>query len=188
MADQPVLTSIENAVATVTLNRPGLHNAFDDATIAELTARLRSIGGDPAVRAVVLRGAGKSFCAGADLAWMRRMADYGREENLADATALAELMRVLDKLPRPTVAVVHGAAYGGGVGLVACCDIAVATSGARFCLSEGKLGFDPELGNVLIIQENDTGCEMLMGICSDPDDNWLVRGTDMPLRGFSGQA
>ena len=143
MADKPVLTSIDNGVATVTLNRPKLHNAFDDAMIAALTDAIKALGSDPAVRVVVLRGAGKSFCAGGDLAWMRRMAGYGREENLADARALSELMHVLDTLPRPTIAVVHGAAYGGGVGLVACCDIAVATMGARFCLSEVKLGLIP---------------------------------------------
>ncbi len=143
MSDQPVLTSVENGVATVTLNRPKLHNAFDDAMIAELTAALRTLGADPSARCVVLRGAGKSFCAGGDLAWMRRMAGYGHDENLADAKALAELMHVLDRLPRPTIALAHGAVYGGGVGLVACCDIAVAMSGARFCLSEVKLGLIP---------------------------------------------
>lgn len=142
-AEPPVLTEIDRGLATVTLNRPKLHNAFDDGMIAELTAVLRVLGADPAVRCVLLRGAGKSFCAGADLTWMRRMAGYSREENLSDAKALAELMGVLDGLPRPTVALVHGAAYGGGVGLVACCDIAVATSGTRFCLSEVKLGLIP---------------------------------------------
>ena len=143
MTDQPVLTLIEEGVATVTLNRPKLHNAFDDAMIAALTAALRNLGDDASVRVVVLRGAGKSFCAGGDLGWMRRMAGYSHEENLADARALSELMHVLDTLPRPTIAMVHGAAYGGGVGLVACCDIAVATMGARFCLSEVKLGLIP---------------------------------------------
>ncbi len=144
MAAEPsVLTEIDRGLATVTLNRPKLHNAFDDGMIAELTAVLRALGADPAVRCVVLRGAGKSFCAGGDLGWMRRMAGYSHAENLADARALAELMHVLDTLPRPTVAVVHGAAYGGGVGLLACCDIAVATMGARFCLSEVKLGLIP---------------------------------------------
>lgn len=143
MADQPILTSIDGGVASVTLNRPKVHNAFDDAMIAELTGVFRELAGDPAVRCVVLRGAGKSFCAGADLAWMRRMAGYGRDENLADAKALADLMQTLDALPRPTVALVHGPAFGGGVGLVACCDIAVASAAARFCLSEVRLGLIP---------------------------------------------
>ena len=143
MIEPPILTSVEDGVATVTLNRPRLHNAFDDGMIAALTETLSALGDDPVVRVVVLRGAGKSFCAGGDLGWMRRMAGYGREENLADARALAALMQVLDALPRPTVAIVQGAAYGGGVGLVACCDIAVAATDARFCLSEVKLGLIP---------------------------------------------
>lgn len=130
-------------VATVTLDRPALHNAFDDALIAALTDALRSLGRDEAVRVVVLAARGKSFSAGADLDWMRRTAGYSREENLRDAEALAALMRTLDGLPRPTVAVVQGPAYGGGVGLVACCDVAVASTAATFCLSEVRLGLAP---------------------------------------------
>lgn len=130
-------------VATVTLDRPALHNAFDDALIAALTEALRSLGRDEAVRVVVLAARGKSFSAGADLDWMRRTAGYSREENLRDAEALAALMRTLDGLPRPTVAVVQGPAYGGGVGLVACCDVAVASTAATFCLSEVRLGLAP---------------------------------------------
>jgi len=101
--------------------------------------------GDPDVRAVVLAGAGRSFSAGADLNWMRRTADYSEVENLADARALAGLMRTLDRLPKPTVALVQGAAYGGGVGLVACCDIAVASTAAVFSLSEVRLGLLPSV-------------------------------------------
>ncbi len=130
-------------VATLTLNRPQLHNAFDDRLIADLTRILEQCGADPAVRVVVLRGAGRSFSAGADLDWMRRMASYGFDENLRDAAGLARLMQVLDRLPKPTIAVVQGAAYGGGVGLVACCDIAIAADSACFCLSEVKLGLIP---------------------------------------------
>lgn len=130
-------------VATVTLDRPALHNAFDDALIAALTDALRALGRDEAVRVVLLAARGKSFSAGADLEWMRRTAGYSREENLRDAEALAALTRTLDALPRPTVAVVQGAAYGGGVGLVACCDVAVASSAATFCLSEVRLGLVP---------------------------------------------
>ena len=115
-----------NGVATLILNRPDRHNAFDDALIAELTAALRRVGDAPDVRAVVLAGAGRSFSAGADVEWMRRMAHHTPEDNLADAAALAALMHALDRLPKPTVAVVQGVAYGGGVGLVACCDVAVA--------------------------------------------------------------
>lgn len=133
----------EDGVAVVTLNRPEVHNAFNDAVIADLTRTLRGLGEDARVRAVVLRAEGKSFSAGADLGWMQRMAGYSREENEADAMALAELMRTLDRLPKPTVAAVQGAAFGGGVGLVACCDIAVASEKATFCLSEVRLGLIP---------------------------------------------
>jgi len=130
-------------VATVTLNRPDVHNAFDDALIAELTGLLAHYGADPAVRALILTGAGKSFSAGADLGWMQRMAGYSYEENLADAAGLARLMHGLDRLPKPTIGLINGAAYGGGVGLVACCDIAIASERASFCLSEVKLGLLP---------------------------------------------
>lgn len=129
--------------ARVTLERPALHNAFDDALVADLTLALEALGRDERVRVVLLAARGRSFSAGADLSWMRRTAAYSREENLRDARALARLMRTLDGLPKPTVAVVQGAAYGGGVGLVACCDVALAASRATFCLSEVKLGLIP---------------------------------------------
>jgi methylglutaconyl-CoA hydratase len=130
-------------IATVTLDRPDRHNAFDDMLIAELTRVIAACGDDPAIRAVVLTGAGKSFSAGADLGWMQRCAGYSQDANLADAAALARLMQTLDRLPKPTIAAVNGPAYGGGVGLVACCDIAIAADSARFCLSEVKLGLIP---------------------------------------------
>lgn len=139
-----VLVSVrEDGTATVTMNRPDVHNAFDDASIAALTRAFREAGADPAVRCVVLRGAGPSFSAGADLGWMRRMAGYSREENLRDAGALAELMRAIDRCPKPVVAAVHGPAFGGGVGLVACCDVAVASDQAAFALTEVRLGLIP---------------------------------------------
>ena len=130
-------------IAVVTLNRPEVHNAFNEALIAELTAALRALGADPGVRAVVLAGAGASFCAGADLNWMKAMAGFSRAQNLADAKALATMLNTLNQLPKPTIARVHGAAYGGGVGLVACCDIAIGTPDAVFALSEAKLGLIP---------------------------------------------
>ncbi len=145
MAESYLRVEISGGVATLTLARPEKHNAFDDALIAELTTALESAVADEAVRVVVLAAEGKSFSAGADLGWMKRMAGYGEAENLADARALANLMRVLNDLPKPTVARVQGAAYGGGVGLVACCDIAVAASSAKFCLSEAKLGLIPSV-------------------------------------------
>lgn len=143
MSDDLIHTLDARGVATVTLNRPAIHNAFDDALIAELTEVLSAYGENPAVRALILTGAGKSFSAGADLGWMKRMAGYSYEENLADAAGLARLMNVLDRLPKPTIGLINGAAYGGGVGLVACCDIAIASERASFCLSEVKLGILP---------------------------------------------
>lgn len=139
-----ILTHIDaQGVATLTMNRPELHNAFDDRLIADLTVALRRLDADKQVRVVLLAGSGRSFSAGADLNWMRRMADYSREENLSDATLLAGLMQTLNALSKPTIALVQGAAYGGGVGLVACCDLAIATERATFCLSEVKLGLMP---------------------------------------------
>ncbi len=143
MSDPTILTQHHEGVATLTLNRPELHNAFDDALIAELSAEFERLGEDPAVRVVVLAANGKSFSAGADLNWMRRMADYGLEQNLDDARGLAGLMRTIYALPKPVIARVQGPAYGGGVGLVACCDIAIAAETASFCLSEVKLGLIP---------------------------------------------
>lgn len=130
-------------VARITLDRPELRNAFDDALIASLARAFTEVGNDPAVRVVVLAGNGPAFCAGADLNWMRRMAGYGYEENLADARALADMLATLDRLPKPTIARVHGPVFAGGTGLVAACDIAVGTPEAKFCLSEAKLGLSP---------------------------------------------
>lgn len=141
---QAVTTDIDGTgVARVTLNRPDRHNAFDDDLIADLTALLKRLEQDPQVRIVVLQAIGKSFSAGADLNWMKRMAGYGFEQNYRDSQGLATLMRTLNELDRPTVARVNGAAMGGGVGLVACCDIAVAADSAVFALSEVKLGLIP---------------------------------------------
>jgi methylglutaconyl-CoA hydratase len=133
----------DGGAAVITLARPEVHNAFNEVMIGELTAALRELGADAGVRAVVLAAEGKSFSAGADLEWMKRAATYGPDENLADAQALAELMRTLNTLPKPTIARVHGVAFGGGVGLAACCDIAVAAEGAVFSLSEVRLGLIP---------------------------------------------
>lgn len=138
-----VQTEIEAAVATVRMNRPEVHNALDDALILDLTEALAAVGGDASVRVAVLAGAGKSFSAGADLDWMRRMAENSREENLAGARRLAALMRVLNELPKPTIARIHGAAFGGALGLISACDVAVAVDGAAFSLSEARLGLIP---------------------------------------------
>jgi methylglutaconyl-CoA hydratase len=139
-----VLLEIDGrGVATLTLNRAEKHNAFDEHVIASLTARLGDISGNDSVRAVVLRGAGPSFCAGGDLDWMRRMAGFDAAANLADAEALAALLHRLDTLPQPAIACVHGAALGGGAGLVCCCDMAIAASDAQFAFSEVRLGLIP---------------------------------------------
>ena len=130
-------------VARVTLDRPQIRNAFDDALISALTSALRELDADEGVRAVVLAGNGPAFCAGGDLNWMKRMAGYGYGENLQDAQALADLMKTLDRMRKPTIARVHGPAYAGGVGLVAACDIAIGVPEAKFCLSEAKLGLSP---------------------------------------------
>ena len=130
-------------VARVTLDRPQIRNAFDDALISALTTALRELDADEGVRAVVLAGNGPAFCAGADLNWMKRMAGYGYEQNLADAQALAAMLKTLDRMRKPTIARVHGPAFAGGVGLVAACDIAIGVPEAKFCLSEAKLGLSP---------------------------------------------
>lgn len=137
-----LLIATRDGVRFVTLNRPDRHNAFDDALIQELTAAFSASAVDD-VRAVVLQSTGKSFSAGGDLAWMKRMAGNSPEDNLKDAKALSDLMEAIDSCPRPVIGMVQGAAYGGGVGLVAACDLAVAAEGASFCLSEVKLGLIP---------------------------------------------
>ena len=135
--------SERNDIALVTLNRPDVHNAFNETLIAELTDALRALDTNPRIRAIILLAAGKSFCAGADLKWMERMAGYAYEQNIADAGALARLLQTLAGVGKPTIARVHGPAFGGGVGLIACCDIAIATQDATFALSEAKLGLIP---------------------------------------------
>ena len=131
------------AVARITLTQPEIRNAFSDEVIAELTAAFQDVGARADVRAIVLAAEGPAFCAGANLNWMRRMADYTRDENLADAAKLAEMLRVIYECEKPTIARVQGDVYAGGMGLVAACDMAVAVDTAGFCLSEVKLGLIP---------------------------------------------
>lgn len=141
-----------DGVATLTLNRPQVHNAFDDEMIAELIAQLQVLAAQPQVRLLVINGAGKHFSAGADLTWMQRMASATHQENMADAGQLAALLQTINDFPHPVIGQVHGAAYGGAVGLVACCDIALATTNASFCLSEVKLGLVPAVISPYVIQ------------------------------------
>jgi methylglutaconyl-CoA hydratase len=138
-----ILVEHQGPIGIVTLNRPEKHNAFDDTLIGELTATLKSMDSDTAIRVLVLSSAGKSFSAGADLAWMKRMAACSETDNFRDAMALGELMHTLHSLSKPTVARVQGAAYGGGVGLIACCDMAIGAYDATFALSEVRLGLIP---------------------------------------------
>ncbi len=138
-----VRLEVHNRVARLNLSRPSVHNAFDDALISELTAQLLALDGDPGIRAVVLSGDGGTFSAGADLHWMRRMAQADEVDNAADALRLAALMRTLNFLSKPCIARVNGSAYGGGVGLIACCDHAIGIPEAKFALSEVKLGLVP---------------------------------------------
>jgi methylglutaconyl-CoA hydratase len=151
MTDTVLLQTDSRGVATLTLNREDKHNAFDDAVIAELTAKLKKLDADPAVRVVVLTGAGKTFSAGGDLNWMRSMSEYTEKENVEDALKLAELMDSLDSLKKPTIARVNGPAYGGGVGLVACCDVAIASESAKFALTEVRLGLIPAVISPYVI-------------------------------------
>ena len=140
---QAIRVSTQGAVATVVLSRPEVRNAFNDEVIAELTEAFARLGDDARVRAIVLMAEGPAFCAGADLNWMRRMADYSREENEQDADKLAFMLRTLYECPKPTIARVQGDVYAGGMGLVACCDMAVSVDTANYCLSEVKLGLIP---------------------------------------------
>ncbi|MQY51345.1 enoyl-CoA hydratase/isomerase family protein [Rhodocyclus tenuis] len=140
---QSIVTEIDGAVGILSLMKPERHNAFDETLISEITAGLRQLEDDRRVRVVIISAAGKSFCAGADLNWMKRAAAASDDENLADARRLGELLSTLNSLSKPTIARVHGPAYGGGVGLIAACDIAIASYDAIFSLSEVKLGLIP---------------------------------------------
>ena len=134
---------IDGRVAKVFLNRPEVRNAFNDGVITELAEAFTRLGQDPGVRAIVLGGHGKAFCAGADLNWMKSMAGYGWEDNRADATRLAEMLWAIYSCPLPVVGRLHGDCYAGGMGLAACCDVLVAAEGMHFCLSEARLGLLP---------------------------------------------
>jgi len=143
---------VANLVATVTLNRPEVRNAFNDEVIAEITEVFNALAGRDDVRCIVLAANGTAFCAGADLNWMRSMADYTREQNLTDAGRLAAMMRTVYECPKPTIARIQGDVYAGGTGLVAACDMAVSVDTANFCLSEVKLGLVPSTISPYVIR------------------------------------
>ncbi len=138
-------------VVTVAMNRPEQHNAFDPRAVADLTAAFRRLADDAMVRAVILTGRGRSFCAGADLNFMRAAADYSEAQNAADGQAIYDLMEAVDRFPRPVIGRINGAAIGGGAGLVCCCDEALAISRARFAFSEARLGIVPAVISPFVI-------------------------------------
>ncbi len=141
----------EQGVARLTLNKPEVHNAFDDVLIGEILDALTEVENNADIRVLVLGSNGKHFSAGADLNWMKRMAQLNEQQNRDDAQHLAELMHRLNNLNKPTIALVNGAAYGGAVGLVACCDMAIGTSRSRFCLSEVKIGLSPAVISPFVV-------------------------------------
>ncbi len=167
MTNDCLLVEQNNPIATITLNRPQAHNAFDETLIGEITACFERLSDDTGVRAIVLRGAGESFCAGADLHWMRRMADYSEEENRADAANLQRMFAAIAACPKPTLARVHGAAIGGGAGLVAVCDIAIASSDTKFAFSEVRLGLVPAVIAPYVLQKIGMGASRALFVTGE---------------------
>ena len=143
----------KNAIARVTLNRTELHNAFNDAMITELVEAFTQLGSDQNVRVIILAANGKSFCAGADLNWMKKMIDYSFEQNVVDALGLAKMLKIIHDCPKPVIARVHGAAFGGGVGLIAACDFAFSVASATFALTEVKLGLLPAVISPFVLKK-----------------------------------
>jgi len=143
---------VTRGVATIWLNRPGIRNAMNEALISELTGAMRALGSDTGVRVVVLAGRGTAFCAGADLSWMKQMAEYSQAENRASAVDLAQMLNALHACPKPTIARVHGHAFAGGMGLASACDIRIADSAAEFCLSEVRIGLVPATISPYVVQ------------------------------------
>ena len=162
----------EHGVARITLTRSELHNAFNDVLITELTAALEGFKDDARVRVVVLAAQGRSFSAGADLNWMKAMAGFSEQENREDALRLARLMQTLNDLPKPTIALVQGSAYGGGVGLVACCDVVIAVEEAKFCLSEVKLGLIPAVIGPYVITAIGEAAARRYFLTAEPFSAW----------------
>lgn len=143
----------KDSVATVTMNRPDVHNAFNDEMIKEISGAFKALGEDDSVRVVILASNGKSFCAGADLNWMSRMMEYTYEENVIDALGLANMLKTIHDCPKPVIARVHGAAFGGGVGLISACDFGVCVENVIFGLTEVKLGIIPAVISPFVLKK-----------------------------------
>lgn len=152
MDSEFVLYEAKDNVATITLNRPQIHNAFNEDVIEKLISAFQRACMDNKIQIVMLKANGKSFSAGADLEWMKKMSSYSFDENVKDSLELAKLLKTIDECPKTTIAVVNGPTYGGGVGLVAACDIAIATEQANFCLSEVKLGLIPAVISPYVVR------------------------------------
>lgn len=147
-----LLSELQGRVFIITLNRVNKHNAFDDSLLAELQQRLNTAISNQQVRVILLKANGRHFSAGADLNWMQRMVEYSEADNLKDAMVLARVMHTLNQSPKPTIAMVQGAAFGGGAGLAAACDICIASTSARFCFSEVKLGLIPAVISPYVVK------------------------------------
>lgn len=165
-----VRTTQTDAVATVTIARPDVHNAFNEVVIAELTEAFRSLSDSATVRVVVLASEGKTFSAGADIAWMKRMVDYSFDENVQDAGAMADMLRAIRECTKPVIARIQGHCYGGGIGLVAACDLAVAIRSAVFCLSEVKLGIIPAVISPYVLEKIGPGMTRRYGLTAERFD------------------
>ena len=172
---QMIRVEIQSTRGTVLLTRPDLHNAFNDDMMRELTDAFSKLGGDPAVRVIVLAAEGKSFCAGAAINWMKRMVGYSLEENVADSRVLSKMLRTIRECPKPVIARVHGATYGGGVGLVAACDMAVALTKANFCLSEVKLGILPAVISPFVLEKIGPGAARRYALTAEVFDGAEAR-------------
>lgn len=170
MADALAYSIDETGVGRIRFNRPQIHNAFDNALIESLGAAIEALGADARVRAVVIAAEGASFCAGGDLAWMLRMGEAPEAENVADALKLARVLGALATLPKPTLALVQGPAYGGGVGVIAACDIAIAAKEARFALTEVRLGIIPAVISPYVVAAIGARASARYALTAEPFD------------------
>lgn len=175
-------------VATATLNRPEVHNALSPATVQEIGDVFRRLADNAEVRVVVLTGAGRSFCAGADINSMRAAADYSEEENHADALSVVRMLETIDTCPKPVIARVNGPAFGGGVGLVAACDVAIAAETARFCFSEVRLGIVPAMISPYVVRRVGPGAARTHFLLGEPFDAAEARRIGLVFQTCSQEA